>query len=508
MKSLVYLSVCRYKNKLFELVRSPFKFILTLGFAILTVLNLFVDSFGYSGDRPLAEFKAIILAFYVCTFIMQSVKGFSHGGTMFSLTDVNFLFLSPIKPSDVLFHGMLGQLGSSLWMGLVFIYQFALLKSFYPVSVKEMLICVIGYGAVTFLSQLTGMLIYFFTCGEEKKIKKAKALYFALCAAFALLVSVRFITSDNFSISGLAMAVTFLPMRFFPVAGWVFTAVDGFILGDAFKISAGVALCLIFVIFCFALLSLSKHGYYEDVLLTAEKTTVSKESGKAASDIKISSDGRKGIDKGEGASVIFFKHMLENRRSKSLLFSPTSLFYLVIIAVYALVFKNGIISVFVMSCTASILTILSGRWIKELTMPYIYILPDKAVRKLFFMLPEMLPKIIAESVAQCAVIGMLCKSGVKMTVALIAARVAFSFLLMGSALVTARIFREREKNNIFAAVCILSGVIFSLPSAGCAAFVAFYGFGLVNAFFVMAAVNVAVGFMLLFFARKLLSFSD
>ena len=57
-------------------------------------------------------------------------------------------------------------------------------------------------------------------------------------------------------------------------------------------------------------------------------------------------------------------------------------------------------------------------------------------------------------------------------------------------------------------MCIFAGLVFSLPSVLCAVAVTFYRFGLVNAFFVMAAVNVAVGFMLLIFARKLLNFAD
>lgn len=504
MKSLVYLSVCRYKNKLFELVRSPFKFILTSGFVALTVLNLFVDSFGHSGTRPVGEFYAIIFVFYICSFVMQSSKGFSHGGTMFSFTDVNFLFLSPVKPSSVLFHGMLGQLGSSLWMGLVFIYQFALLRSFYPVSVKEMLVCVLCFGAVTFLSQLTGMLIYFFTCGEEVKVKKAKTAYFSVLIAFiALCLSGLDVTS--LSVSGAALAVTSDYMKLFPVAGWIFAFVEGILEGRAVMCLAGAVISVLFVVATFVALSKAKHGYYEDVLLTAEKTTVSKQSVKAPSDVGASS---KGIGRGEGVSVIFFKHLLENRRSKSLLFSPSALFYLVVIAVYALVFKSSMLALFVMSCTASILTVLSGRWIKELTMPYIYILPGNAVRKLFFMLPEMLPKVLAESILQCAVIGFFCKLGVKTIIALTVARIAFSFVLMGSALITARFFREKEKNNVFAAVCIFAGLVAALPSVGCAMPVTFYGFGLINAFFVMAAVNVVVGFILLFFARKLLNFVD
>ena len=507
MKSLVYLSVCSCKNKLFELVRNPFKLILTVGFVLLTVLNLFVDNFGYSGGRPIEEFFAIIFIFYICSFVIQASKGFSHGGTMFSLADVNFLFMSPVKPSSVLFHGMLGQLGSSLWMGLIFIYQFALLRSFYPVSVKQMLLCVIGYGGVIFLSQLMGMLIYFFTCGEEVKVKKAKTAFLAVMAVFVLV----FLFNFDLSLPSVASAVSAVNsdyMKLFPVAGWLFDFVEGVFEGKTAMSLCGLVLCAIFVVSVFVALSKAKHGYYEDVLVTAEKNALSKEKGKAVTDIKVSEKSRNILLKGQGTSVIFFKHLLENRRSKSFLLSTSSLFYLVLVGVYAFVFKNGMVPLFMMSCMSCVLTVLSGRWVKELTMPYIYILPGSPVRKLFFMLPEMLPKVITESILHCVLIGVACKLGMKTVFALFCARIAFSFVLMSSALITARIYREKEKNNIFAFICILLGFVFALPSIGVAMFVTFYGFGLINAFLIMSAVNVAVGFVLLIFARKLLNFAD
>lgn len=506
MTPLAYLALCKAKNRLFELLHKPFKLILTLGFMILIVMNFAVSQNSPTGERPLSEFRAIILAFYMLCFVTETKKGFHSGGTMFSMADVNMLFMSPIKSVAVLFFGMLSRLGSSLFMALAFVYQFALLRSYYPIEAGDMLTAVAGYAAVVFISQLAGMLIYFYTCGNADKIRKAKAVLYSVCGVFILVLAVRFFSADNLNITSLALAVTSLPMRFFPVAGWVFTAVDGIMLSDFLKLFLGVAPCLVFSAAIFLLLAFSKHGYYEDVLLSAEKSADKKAEESAQPVTKIRRDA--GELRGWGASVIFRKHMLENRRTKSALFSPTSLFYLVVIGVYGFIFDGDFVMLFSLSCMVSFLPVLSGRWLRELTMPHIYMIPEPATKKLFYLLPEMLPKILAESVLQCALIGYLCDLGALTVVFIILARISVSFVLVASALLMARIFREKEKNNVFIAMSVLPGMIFLLPSVFACVATLNFAMGFAFAFAVMSAVNTAVSLLLLFFARNLLKIKD
>lgn len=511
MKSLIFLSSRKLKNKLTELLKSPWKLIMTLGFIMLFVMNMSIDKISPSGSRPIVEFYAIIFVFYIVCFMIETKKGFERGGTMFSLSDVNFLFLSPIKPASVLFYAMAGRIGTSLWMGIAFIYQFSLLRTQYAISFNNMICAVIGYGAVAFLSQLAGMLIYFFTCGNSEKLKKAKRVFYLLCAAFLVPFAVSLVTHPLFpslTITDVAEGITGETMKLFPVAGWVLAAVEGAIKGLIPQLISALSVSVIFTVIVFAVISNLRHGYYEDVLLSAEKTADSKGTGEVRIDEKTLLEQNRKIKKGKGASAFFHKHRLENRRTKATLLSPTSIFYLVLIVVYAFVFKNGAIELFLISCTASVLTILTGRWVKELTLPYIYLTPDKPVKKLFYLLPEMLPKVITESVLHCVAIGYVGKYGIITIAAMIFARISLCFVLMAAALIVARFFREKEKNNIFVAVCLFIGMLFALPSIIVLFFFSDFGMGTVTGFAAMTAVNIPIGFLLLFFARNLLKFSD
>lgn len=511
MKSLIFLTSRKLKNKLFELMKSPGKLIMTLGFILLFVMNMSIDKFSASGSRPIVEFYAIIFVFYIICFMIETKKGFERGGTMFSLCDVNFLFLSPIKPAAVLFYAMAGRMGASLWMGIAFIYQFSLLRTNYAISFYDMIYAVIGYGAVAFLSQLAGMLIYFFTCGNSEKLKKAKLVFYLCCAVFLVPFALSVFTNPHFpslTVTDAAEGITAEAMKLFPVVGWVFAAVEGIIMGLTPQLICAASVSLFFAVAVFVIISSFRHGYYEDVLLSAEKTADSKGTGEVRIDEKTLLEENRKIRKGKGASAFFHKHLLENRRTKATIFPAMSAFYLVIVAVYAFVFKRGAIELFMVSSTFSVLSILTGRWVKELTLPYIYLVPDKPVKKLFYLLPEMLPKVITESVLHCLVIGFVGKYGAVTVVAMIFARISLCFVLMASALIVARFFREKEKNNIFVAVCIFVGMVFAIPSIISFFFFSDYGMGVVAGFGAMTALNIPTGFLLLFFARNLLKFSD
>lgn len=412
MSALFYLALIKGKNKLVELLHKPLKLILTFGFAALLVMNFTLSENSPSGVRPIYEYWLIILAFYLICFVVEIRKSLKSGGSMFSLSDVNLIFTSPIKPSAVLVYGMLSRLGSSLFMSLAFVYQFALLRSFYPVTYKHMLVAVAGYAAVVVLSQLAGMLVAF-----------------------------------------------------------------------------------------------SSKGHYEDAVLSAAKKEGDKNEASTSVKVKIKNNGR-GLGGGNGASVFFRVHMLENRRTKTSLFSPTSLFYLVFIAVYGFIFNEGLFLLFFLSCMVSFLPVLSGKWIKELSMPYIHLVPESPTKKLFYILSEMLIKVFAESAVQCALIGFICRLGLAVTVMLIIARLTVGFVMIATALLTARIFREKEKNSVFLAMSILPGLLFLLPSIIAFAVMLTFGMGLFLSFAAMAAVNMIVAPVILFFARNIFSVSE
>ena len=81
-------------------------------------------------------------------------------------------------------------------------------------------------------------------------------------------------------------------------------------------------------------------------------------------------------------------------------------------------------------------------------------------------------------------------------------------MLIASALLTARIFRERAKNNVFIAMSVLPGMLFLLPSVFACVITLNFFYSFSFAFAVMAGVNCAVSLIILFFARNLLKITE
>ena len=507
MNALVFLTFAKIKNKLLAFLKKPLKLIVVILFFLVIVMNFSVEHSHTVSTQPVHEFYAIIFAFYLLCFTVEAKKGFHSGGTMFSMADVNLLFISPLKSTLILFYGMLSRFGSSFFMELAFVSQFALLSNFYAITAYDVIISVVGYGLIAFLSQLTAMLVYCFHCGDAVRLKKIKALFYGIYLAFISAFAFRFFADGEFSLSAAAKALDFTALKFFPVAGWVFAAAEGLMLGKSLMAVVGLLPCLAFVALGFYFLAFASDGYYEDVLLSAEKKENQPTDSASISAVRVR-EKDKSLIKGEGASAFFYKHRLENRRTKSSLLSPSSLFYLAFIAIYGFVLKSDFIVIFSFSCMAAFVPVLSGRWLREVNMPYIFMIPASPIKKLFYILPEMLPKIITESVLQCALIGYIFSFGAVTVAALVVSRISISLVLICCALVVARIFHEKEKNNIFLVMGIIPGIVFLVPSIAVCVAVIDYGFGLVTGFALMSVTNLAVSLVLLFFARNLLKAAE
>ena len=97
-----------------------------------------------------------------------------------------------------------------------------------------------------------------------------------------------------------------------------------------------------------------------------------RKEGKAAENApKNIKTGKTGINKSFGASAIYEKHKIENRRSKKLILSTASVVTVIFSIITAFVFSDEPIAVFGMNIYIMTMTVAAGRWAKELSYPYI-----------------------------------------------------------------------------------------------------------------------------------------
>jgi hypothetical protein len=153
------------------------------------------------------------------------------------------------------------------------------------------------------------------------------------------------------------------------------------------------------------------------------------------------------------------------------------------------------------------MSIVSGRWAKELSYPYIYLIPESSYKKLLYMVKSEIPSTIAECVLCCLPIYFICRIAVADLISMISARISFALLLISINLLLKKLFGESDKKNFIVLFYFLLFLAFSLPGiiAAVAVFMAM-PYYLSLSLLAMGIVNVITAFALAFGCRKILEY--
>lgn len=273
MKGLRYLFFTTVKNSIKELVKHPAKLVMVLFFVLLIgmmVVSSLAAPLPTNERRDPKELAAMVLVLYGYMFFLGSNNGFSSGASFYSMADVNLLFSCPISQKKILVYGLVRQLQTSLLLGFFLVFQYGWLYNTYGISIGAMLAILLGYGAVTFCSQLTAMTIYSFTSADEGRKRLIKytmrGVYLVLIAAVAVPL-----LENTQDLLGSAVASATAPwVNFIPVFGWLTAAVTGVLAGNWILVAAGAGATVLFVLLMLVLVTRMHADFYEDVLKATE----------------------------------------------------------------------------------------------------------------------------------------------------------------------------------------------------------------------------------------------
>ena len=515
MSALLYLLAHKAKNRIKEIFHRPAELILLLVGVALVVFVIVTGNFAVDASslRPREELYAIILALYALVFVLTAKNGFVNGASMFSMADVNLLFTGPNKSKTLLSYGLFSQMGRSLMLGIFILYQYSWVHGQYGVTVGGLFIILVGYAMTVFLAQMVAMLIYSFTSGSDTKVRIAKGVFYGVVGAFVLyLVCLVLRASGDNILTRVLIAAVSPVLHFFPVAGFIRLGVVGAMEGSLKEILIGFG-CFVGCLFLYYLLvSFLDMDYYEDVLKATEvsfSAITARKEGKAQElaprNVKV---GKTGLGKGFGASAIAQKHVVENRRGKVLLLDLSSVIMAVITIAFSFFIKDMIAGL-TMSIYLLVMTIGTGRWSKELVLPYVYLIPEPPFKKLLYMLKEQVPVLIAQSAVTFIPFYFIFRCGWPTVIAFVLARSVAGFLFIGVDLLLHRWFGVGGNKALlimlYFGLCTLSAVpgivlavvlyqMFFLPLWLCV--------------FAMALLDLLLSLGLLFFSRNVLSVSE
>ena len=515
MRALGYLFLHKLKNRVREIFHRPSELVILLigialvGFVIFSG-NLDVNPAAF---RPRQELYAIIFALYALVFVLTAKNGFVNGASMFSMADVNLLFTGPNKAKTLLSYGLVSQMGRSLMLGVFILYQYSWVHSTYGVTIGDLLIILVGYGMTAFLGQMLAMLLYSFTSGSDNRVRLAKGVFYGVVGAFVLYAGYLVLQNRDGELLDRVLAAAQSPvLRFFPAAGFLQLGVVGAMTGNWVRLLIGVGCFAGCLLVYYVLISVLDMDYYEDVLKATEvsfSAITARKEGKAQElaprNVKV---GKIGIGKGAGASAVFQKHRVENRRGRVLLLDLLSVILALATIAFAFFTKDMIMGL-AMSIYLLMMTIGTGRWAKELLLPYVYLIPEPPFKKLLFLLAEQVPSLLVQSAVAFVPFYWIFHCDPLTIAALILARFAAAWVFIGVDLLLHRWFGAGSNRALLVMVYFMLCMIATAPGIALA-------LGLFNAVFLplslcvlaMAAFDVLLALLLLFCARNVLSASE
>ncbi len=520
MQGLLYLFLTRMKNRLKELVKSPSKLILTIAIIAIMAFVIFAGNMSDgegSTHRSIEELYAIIFALYSSMFILVSYGGFNRGASLFSMADVNILFPSPITSVKILFYGLIQQIGNSLLLGLFLIFQYAWLHDVYGVTIGGLIIILIGYGITVFCGQLTAMVIYSLTSSREERRKVAKAIFAITIGIFSGGILFTSYGMQGTAIEKLVKGANGTIAALFPLGGWIKSSVSGALSKNYLLLLSGLGAVILYVIAIVLLIVKKKADYYEDVLQATEvsfSAITSRKEGRigeaAPQNIKL---GKTGINKGFGASTIYYKQRLESRRARTLFLDMPSLLFIAMVIVFSFIMKNiGIAAVFAFSTYMQIFTIALGRWVKELIYPYIYLIPEPPFKKLINCIRESFPKMLMEAVLMYIPVGIILKLSPVAILLCILARLSFGFLFIAGNLLVERIFGTTTTKGLLMIFYFLTLIILVIPGILAAVMLTLSGFIIISEditiLLSLAVVNIPISLLIIFLCRNVLEYAE
>ncbi len=518
MKGIRYLFFTIIKNQIKDLKNNPGKLIYIIFLGIMLVIaGLSGGHSNVMDTRSLKELFAIIFALYAAVFLLGAYKGFSSGASFYSMADVNLLFGLPVTPRRILMYGLIKQMGMSLLLGIFLIFQYSWLNMQYGLTMGGLVIVLLGYCIVVFSSQVTAMIIYSFTSCDDRRRNISKALFIALCVLVAgyLVYPLFFNRSDLLGTITARANTLFIDL--IPVVGWMKAVVAGFLSGNFLPTILGLLSTVGLIVLLVMLLTYNRSDFYEDVLQATEVSftaITAKKEGKVAEvvpkNVKV---GKIGLGHGKGASSFYYKHLVENRRSRFFILDFNSLLFIIMCIVFSYFLKDaGIIPVFVFSIYILLFTTAAGRWLKELLLPYVYMVPVSPFKKLVMISCESIIKLVVECMLLFVPIGFLLQLSPLTTLICIIGRVGFGLLFMAGNILAERLFGSMGSKALILTLYFIMMIILCIPGiilgiiAGI--FLPLGGDALPTALLVMTICNVGISALITFLCRNILSYAE
>lgn len=519
--ALSYLLRTKIHNQLVSFFKKPIRLIYVVIFIGLLVVTMIGGNEGAKATdrvmRDISELTAGINALFILIFSTTLNSGLNNGGTFFKMADVNYLFPSPLNKRSILFYALLQQIWSSMLIGIFILFQYSALHMNYNLSFFGLIVIFFTYSLTVFLSQTLGMFVYTFVSDSEKKKNIAKAVLYIAIVALLAYIGLHVLQNKDHIVKALAEVGNSLPVLLFPFAGWMGSFVGSILKGHYIESALWFSLSAAAFGAMLIAMSRSKREYYEDVIASAEtmQNTINsaKDGVPPEATPKVIKVGKAGIGKGKGASVFFYKHLLENRRASKIWIKPMSLIFMMMTIGFSFFMKSaGILPIFSFAVYMQVFSVALGRFNRELTKPFIYLVPESPFKKMLYALAETFPTELLESALIFIPVSIILKASIPVCLLCIIGRLAFSFLFLSSSIAIERIWGGSLSKVAGVFIYFLVDILLSVPGIALAVILGTNGIALISSditsVLCITLMNIPVASLIIYSCRNVLQYAE
>lgn len=425
MKATAYLLITSIKNRLLALKKKPvmliFYIICIACVAGLLVMYSFVEPTETQKFADIRVIYAVVAGLAMLFAYIGLASGLSTGGTLFTMSDVTLLFVAPVSTKRVLIYGLIKQMGATMLTTVFIFFQIPNLKMNFDMNNWTIVNLFIVYALVVFFSQLISMAVYIYSNGNESRKKLVKCIMYGALAALAVWVFIEY-KSEGKVFEALFNVIDSAAFGFVPIIGWATMFIKAGVEVDIMMYIVSIVLFVLVAAVVVIIMTAGTADYYEDVLLSTEVAFSTMQKAKDGQHVGVINTKKMnikekdtGIRRGDGASVLFWRHMLEMKRSSKI---PFIGMYTVIAAISAGIMAYMDKSVEMGYVVLAILVYIQfflvamGKLSVELIRPYIYLIPQSPLKKLVYASMTSIVKPFVDGIIIFGIMAIIRQGGV------------------------------------------------------------------------------------------------
>lgn len=399
MNSLLYMLRTGYKNWFRKNLRRPgfYLYVLFILFYVGMMLSMAYTWVVNSGNRDPKIFVMVLAAVMIYLTPANYNAYAKRKGLTFLPSHVHFMFAAPISPKLMLMLGHFQMMGLSILMEIAIVFIGIIM---FRIPLVQMLLYFLIISCFSTAVEFALMICLY---GNERIPEKGMAVIakiFWVVMIIMIAVTGIYLLEYGFTFGNVLQFLISDWLCYVPMFGWQIACIRLVILGPSTAVVIGSVLYIVYGVTLIVLAwKLKCTGeYYEDAMKFADdyqKLVEKKKKGDGS--INIGKKLRRDVAftyKGSGAKAIYYRQLLEYRKSRFFIFGVSTLLYLGIGVGYAVLCKigeihvSGVMAYYALFGVLAYLLMVFGsmqtKWEKELENPYVYLIPASPFSKLFY----------------------------------------------------------------------------------------------------------------------------